>query len=107
MDYTGDNAYADGFVILVDGRDMFRLKAIAVWLENYPISQFVRCKKDLGWTNVWELNPNEVESLRLKASVSWRGGGSFWLRSSMIEGGGPCPFFSHTLAFTLQLKKSR
>jgi hypothetical protein len=24
----------------------------------------------------------------------------------MIEGGGPCPFFSYTLAFALQLTKS-
>jgi hypothetical protein len=36
MDHTGDNAYADGFVILVDGRDMFRLKAIAVGWRIIP-----------------------------------------------------------------------
>jgi hypothetical protein len=31
---------------------------------------------------------------------------SFWLRASMIGGGGPCPFFNCTLAFALQLRKS-
>jgi hypothetical protein len=30
---------------------------------------------------------------------------SFWLRT-MIGGDGPCPFFSYTLEFVLQLKKN-
>jgi hypothetical protein len=31
---------------------------------------------------------------------------SFWLRASMIGGGGPYSFFNYTLAFALQLRKS-
>jgi hypothetical protein len=31
---------------------------------------------------------------------------SFWLRASMIRGGGPCPFFNYTLSLALQLSKS-
>jgi hypothetical protein len=27
-------------------------------------------------------------------------GQSFWLRASMIGGGGPCPFLNYTLAFS-------
>jgi hypothetical protein len=34
-----------------------------------------------------------------------RGGVKFWLKSSMIGTGGPCPFFSYTLPFDLQLRK--
>jgi hypothetical protein len=33
------------------------------------------------------------------------GGESFWLRVSMIGGGGPCPLSIRTLAFVLQLRK--
>jgi hypothetical protein len=30
-------------------------------------------------------------------------GESFWLRASLIRGGGSCPFLNYTLAFVLQL----
>jgi hypothetical protein len=44
--------------------------------------------------------------IALAEGLSDFGGESFWLKASMIGGCWPCPVFSYTLAFALQLRKS-
>jgi hypothetical protein len=43
------------------------------WWEDDPIRQLVLCENNLGSMDVWELNPEGMVSLSLKAT--WGGGG--------------------------------
>jgi hypothetical protein len=60
-------------------------------------------EKNVCWIDVWELSPEGMGSLWLKASATL--GGIFGLRTSMTGGGGSCPSFSYTVPFALQLMK--
>jgi hypothetical protein len=41
------------------------------WWEDEPVRQFVHHKNNFGWMDVWELNPEGMGLLCLKASVTW------------------------------------
>jgi hypothetical protein len=60
-----------------------------------------------GWMDVWELNPEWMELLWLKACATCVCVCVcvFWLKASMIREGGPFPFFSYILEFSLKLSK--
>jgi hypothetical protein len=50
-------AYADGFVVLAEGLDMFRLELLTLAGIRTRQGQFVLYEKNFGWLDVWELNP--------------------------------------------------
>jgi hypothetical protein len=50
-------AYANGFNVLAEGLDMFRLGVIASGKNMNLSGNFVFYEKDFGWMDVWELNP--------------------------------------------------
>jgi hypothetical protein len=56
--------------------------------------QFVLCEKNFGWMDVWELNPEGLESLRLKAFGTFWGGGGGILAEGLPDCGlvGHAPF---------------
>jgi hypothetical protein len=85
------HAYANGIVVLAEGLHMFRLGAIATDGMMIPIRKFVLHEKNFGWMDVWELNPEGLGSLWLITSTTC-GGEPFWLKTSIIGVGGPCPF---------------
>jgi hypothetical protein len=84
-------AYANWFVVLAEGLDMFRL--VLLTLAGIRTRQAIcPLQKELWLAGCLGVEPRQMESL--------------WLRASMIRGCGPCPFFSYTLTFALQLRKS-
>ncbi|KDR11388.1 hypothetical protein L798_14020 [Zootermopsis nevadensis] len=44
------------------------------------IRQFVLCYENFGWMDVWESDPERLRPLWLKASATWEGNKSFWLK---------------------------
>jgi hypothetical protein len=57
--------------------------------------------------DAWELKPQRLGSLWLKASVTWKGERElFWLKASMIRGRWAVPLLNYALAFVLQLMMS-
>jgi hypothetical protein len=71
---------------LAEGLEMLRI------LMDDTIGQCVLWEKNFGWMDVWELNPEGLESL--------------WLKAYMISGRRAKPLLHYTLAFSLQLTKS-
>jgi hypothetical protein len=65
---------------------------LLVLVGGDPIRQLVLYERNFGCMDVWELNPERLGSLWLMVSATWGGGGSFWLKSSMIGEGRLCPF---------------
>jgi hypothetical protein len=58
---------------------------------DYPIRQLVLCGKDFGWMAFWELNPEVLGSLWLKAFATWRGHHFSW-RPPWLGKAGSGPF---------------
>jgi hypothetical protein len=52
---------AKGFIFLAEGVDVLLL------VEDDPIRKFVLCENNFGWMDAWELNPERMGSLWLKA----------------------------------------
>jgi hypothetical protein len=82
----------------------FSDKGLLLLVGDCHIRQRVLCGKEFGWMALWVKNPEILGSLWLMASAI--SGKSLQLKASMIGEGAPCPFFTYTLAFALQLRKS-
>jgi hypothetical protein len=50
-----------------------RLGAVAAGGKMIPSGSLSFCEKDFGWMDVWELNPEGMISLLLKAVATLRG----------------------------------
>jgi hypothetical protein len=84
-------AYANEFVVLVEGLYTFRLDASATGGKMNP-RRYVLYGNNFGWTGVWEFNP-EGMTLWLNACATWEE--LFCPRISMIpRGRRAVPIFS-------------
>jgi hypothetical protein len=64
-------AYTNGFYVLAEGFDIFRLRPIGHWREDKSIRQFFLYENNFCWMEVWELNPERIGLISLKASATW------------------------------------
>jgi hypothetical protein len=73
----------------------FETRDIAASVGDCPIRELVLYQKDFGWMAFWELNPEALGSLWLKAFGIWRGGGSLRRKASVTGEVGRAPFELH------------
>jgi hypothetical protein len=75
---------------MVESHDLSN-QEILLLVGNYPIRQHVHCEKKIDWMTFGSWTPDVEGSLWLMASAT-SGGGTLWLKASMIGESGPCPF---------------
>jgi hypothetical protein len=76
-------------VVLPEGLDVFSLRAGVTGERGLPSGSLCFAKSNFGSVDVWELNPEGL--------------GPLWLRACMVE----CGFLNFTLEFAVQLRKTR
>jgi hypothetical protein len=80
-----------------------QIRGCCHWREDESIKQFVLFENNFGLMDVWELNPQRIWPLWFRLLRFWKGG-LFWLR--VYDFRRTFTFFSYTVAFGLQLRKS-
>jgi hypothetical protein len=93
-------SYTNGFVVLAEHLDMFRLGPIATGGKVKPSDNLTLTKRTLV-----EYSRDDITLF--DGLCGWGGGGVNLADGFHDWGGGPCPFFSYTLAFAMQLRRSK